>query len=399
MPEDVEMDAPQISTLREEESPEPPAAPKPAPSSSPLSKKRPPPAESEEEDDDEEDEEDQLIDDDEEEEVKSVPPPAPPPVPAASARSTPAKRSAARGRGGGRKRVGRGGADTPSSRPTPIIESWNSNEPSGATVSATTSNVLKKRAPAKSTAAPKATKKRATKTAKAIPANLRDEAGSVREAYPPTAASSPMPHDEHSPEPEIPHILIPPVSHPPGPDDISLEGVPLPVYPLPSKPFPVQPPPKIGTGFAPVIPLDKGGKPVRRWRQANKEVRGIAGGRWFARSWIGDKESEFAAAHATISAQVASHLSVEHAFSSVPPLGSVIIPKLPTLSISAAGSGRATPRVKAIKADAGIATGASSRAGSAGPESTSAQAPSRKRSNLQAVSEAATPVSVSTPIP
>ena len=68
------------------------------------------------------------------------------------------------------------------------------------------------------------------------------------------------------------------------------------MYPLPSKPFPVLPPQKMGSGFAPLIPLDKSGKKVRHWRQANREIRGIAGGRWFARSWAGEKESEFATA-------------------------------------------------------------------------------------------------------
>ena len=88
-----------------------------------------------------------------------------------------------------------------------------------------------------------------------------------------------------------------------GPSDISLEGIALPIYPLPSKPFPVQPPPKIPTGIAPVIPLDKTHKP-RRWRTANREIRGIAGGRWFTRSWVGDKGSELATA--TVNAAAAA---------------------------------------------------------------------------------------------
>jgi hypothetical protein len=33
---------------------------------------------------------------------------------------------------------------------------------------------------------------------------------------------------------------------------------------------------------------------VRHWREANREIRGIAGGRWFAKTWVGDKESQFA---------------------------------------------------------------------------------------------------------
>jgi hypothetical protein len=52
----------------------------------------------------------------------------------------------------------------------------------------------------------------------------------------------------------------------------------------------------MGSGFAPLMPLDKSAKKVRHWRPANREIRGIAGGRWFARSWAGEKESEYATA-------------------------------------------------------------------------------------------------------
>jgi hypothetical protein len=113
-------------------------------------------------------------------------------------------------------------------------------------------------------------------------------------AYTGTAASSPAPHDGNSPEPDLL-----------GPSDVNLDGIALPVYPLPSKPFPVQPPPKIATGLAPLIPLDKSTNKPRRWRTANREIRGIAGGRWFARSWVGDKESELATAAANAAAAAA----------------------------------------------------------------------------------------------
>src|ERR1700685_780547 len=113
-------------------------------------------------------------------------------------------------------------------------------------------------------------------------------------AYTGTAASSPAPHDANSPEPDLL-----------APSDINLDGIALPIYPLPSKPFPVQPPPKIGTGLAPVIPLDKSTNKPRRWRTANREIRGIAGGRWFARSWVGDKESELATAAVNAAAAAA----------------------------------------------------------------------------------------------
>jgi hypothetical protein len=105
--------------------------------------------------------------------------------------------------------------------------------------------------------------------------------------YAGTAASSPVAGhlDLPSPSPSLltdTHITT------------TLEGGPYPLYPLPTKPFPVQPPAKIGTGFAPVIPLDKSPGKVRHWRMACREIKGIAGGRWFARSWVGDKDSEFA---------------------------------------------------------------------------------------------------------
>lgn len=144
-------------------------------------------------------------------------------------------------------------------------------------------------------------------------------------------------------------------------DDAPLEGVPLPVYPLPNKPYPVQPPPKIGTGFAPVIPLDKSKKPVRRWRQANREIRGIAGGRWFIRSWIGEKESEFASAAAQQAAADREGTSAS---------GMVALPKLSAISVSGSGRGRS----KVAKGD----SLAASRAGSSKPETISGH-PLKKR--------------------
>jgi hypothetical protein len=90
--------------------------------------------------------------------------------------------------------------------------------------------------------------------------------------------------------PGPPAIVAPTLSN----QDENLEGVPCPVYPLPSKPFPVLPPVKITTGFAMNLPLDKNTTKVRHWRQAKREIRGIAGGRWFAQSWVGDKESPYA---------------------------------------------------------------------------------------------------------
>lgn len=105
---------------------------------------------------------------------------------------------------------------------------------------------------------------------------------------------------EGSPEPDNATIAqsSPPLTSVPLPDDAAhaLENVAIPQYPLPTKPFPVQAPIKIPTGFAPPMALDKSTKKVRRWRPANREIRGIAGGRWFVKTWVGDKESEYGSA-------------------------------------------------------------------------------------------------------
>ena len=88
----------------------------------------------------------------------------------------------------------------------------------------------------------------------------------------------------------------------PVPDDFSLDAstassiqhVAIPSYPHPTRPFAVQPIPKMPTGQAPIFPLDRSGTRVRRWQTAHREIKGIAGGRWFARSWVGAKISDFA---------------------------------------------------------------------------------------------------------
>ncbi|KAK7058662.1 hypothetical protein VNI00_002298 [Paramarasmius palmivorus] len=81
----------------------------------------------------------------------------------------------------------------------------------------------------------------------------------------------------------------------PTEDEITLENLgPVPVYPAPTKPFPVLPPPKFSSALAPTIPLDKTHAKVRHWRVAKREIRGIAGGRWFTRAWVGEKASQFA---------------------------------------------------------------------------------------------------------
>lgn len=127
----------------------------------------------------------------------------------------------------------------------------------------------------------------------------------------------------------------------PAAEEINLDSAPHPRYPLPSKPFHVQPAPKIGTGWAPVLPLDRSGKKVRHWRPANREIRGIAGGRWFARSWLGDKESELASAQAAAAAAVTAPQPpmlpslFPDSFSASSGPSTVMLPKLPSLSLAA----------------------------------------------------------------
>lgn len=164
---------------------------------------------------------------------------------------------------------------------------------------------------------------------------------------------------------------------PPVVEDMNLDGVPLPSYPLPSRPFSVHPPQKIGTGFAPTIPLDKSGKHVRHWRQANREVRGIAGGRWFVKSWVGDQDSEYSTAAAAVAAAMQAIAPDQ---GNVSGLGPLPIPRLPGVTIPSRG------RPRMPKADL-MGTNPSSRAQSI--ESISATIP-KKRTNSQMQSETPT---------
>jgi hypothetical protein len=176
-----------------------------------------------------------------------------------------------------------------------------------------------------------------------------------------TAASSPAAfHPDGTPEPEN----FGSIASTQSVEDIHLDSIPLPVYPLPSKPFPVQPPPKIGTGFAPIIPLDRSPKKVRHWRVANREIRGIAGGRWFAHAWVGEKESEFASAGGTVPAAAGKAVD------------GVAVPKLSSVSIANASTGKGTSRLK------GVASSSHSRASSTMPDAHATRAPTRMRSML-----------------
>ncbi|KAJ7610905.1 hypothetical protein FB45DRAFT_941982 [Roridomyces roridus] len=187
-----------------------------------------------------------------------------------------------------------------------------------------------------------------------------EETDVISEAgYSVTAASSPVTaHFEgHTPEPPE---TFPPFSNGPLPEEalINLQDVALPQYPLPTKPFSVQPPPKITTGFAPGLPLDRSGTKVRRWRPVNREIRGIAGGRWSVRSWVGEKESAFATALA------AGELKSS----------SVALPKLPSTSTSAPATTKSKARV----------TKAASRTVSAAPSRASSTVPSKMRNIMLA---------------
>lgn len=164
--------------------------------------------------------------------------------------------------------------------------------------------------------------------------------------YAGTAASSPVTasFEQNSPEPEILQPSSPAFpSVPLLEESPNLENVPIPVYPLPTKPFPVQPPQKILTGIAPLIPLDKSHKKARHWREANREIRGIAGGRWLTRTWVGDKESELATHLATKSVEdkSAGVKAPSHPLSAV--ATSKTVSKLKMASKSGSASNSASP--------------------------------------------------------
>ncbi|KAH7907785.1 hypothetical protein BJ138DRAFT_1159222 [Hygrophoropsis aurantiaca] len=307
MDDDVDMDSPHISTLREENTPPPSRQSKfrvklvvneskrksvksSSPSiSAPVRKTIPPPApppqpqastHSEDElDADEDEEEDQLIDDDDDMQTSAS-------VPITSAGATNKRKAPAKKLKPRKSTKG----DAKKAQVTETLEPPENWDAQSTSTVATVDKPLpkKKAAPRKPAAAQRTKTKAPPKGAKTLAIPPVEDAV-MSDAYTGTAPSSPLPHDAGSPEPE--EAELPTV-------DGNLDNNPMPVYPLPSKPFPVQPPPKIGTGFAPMLPLDRNGTKVRRWRTAHREIRGIAGGRWFARTWVGDKDSDLAIAAA-----------------------------------------------------------------------------------------------------
>ncbi|TFK42026.1 hypothetical protein BDQ12DRAFT_696547 [Crucibulum laeve] len=411
MDDDVNMDAPQISTLREEVSPPPQrknatarkikAASKAklkAPEPWPVRNEPRPDAASEEDFDEPEEEEDQLIDDDDDDIPKPTPP-ALPPSDAAKPKPITGKRKSRKSETGAEKekekvkkprksKVSQPLTGAPNLAPT---ISWFSATPSGShkdsgpqidaaghlsqvagepaeSISAPVTVSKRGRkpksvvpvSPHKPATAPKVKQSKPVAKPKAIvpPLIIADDAAILSEGYTGTAPSSPVSqHLDMSPEPEGAAADTGDGSHIPLAE--SLENVPIPIYPLPSKPFPVQPPPKIASGFAPPLPLDRQGKKVRHWRTANREIRGIAGGRWFTRTWVGDKESEYSA---DIAATAAARAAAEEKAAA----SGITLPKLPSIS-APVGTGRG--RGRGSKAASSLAASAApSRSGSTGPD-------------------------------
>ncbi|KAJ7492242.1 hypothetical protein FB451DRAFT_1217565 [Mycena latifolia] len=378
---DVDMDAPQISTLHQEDSPPPPPRrvkllvkdTRVATSQASSSRKR---ALSDDDELDEEDEEDQLIDDDD------VLPPivVPPVVPSSSAADSSSKRKApskrkprksekkiAEEERKSKEKIMQAGA--PSLAPTMTwfeVQATKAHQHVGQMgtldVGHVPLNIVsldpgpskpppKKKAARKPPAVPRVRAKPGPKPKAVLLPVPPEDTDVISEAgYSVTAASSPVTaHFEgNTPEPEAP---FPPYTNGPLVEEppINLQEVPLPHYPLPVKPFSVQPPQKINTGFAPVLPLDRTGAKVRHWRTVNREIRGIAGGRWFTRSWVGEKESALAVAIASGDKQSSS----------------VALPKLPTMSISAPIPSK--PKARATKNSSLTASAAPSRSSSTVP--------------------------------
>ncbi|KAJ6623057.1 hypothetical protein B0H10DRAFT_2010946 [Mycena sp. CBHHK59/15] len=376
---DVDMDAPQISTLLQEESPPPPRRVKllvkdnrGAAGQASSSRKR---ALSDDDEPEEEDEEDQLIDDDDVIPPIVVPPVAPPSATAdsASKRKAPSKRKPrksekklAEEERKSKEKFMQAGA--PSLAPTMSwfeVQATKAHQHVGqmGTLDMSPAPVSldpgpskpppKKKAARKPPAVPRVRAKPGPKAKAVLLPVPPEDTDVISEGYTVTAASSPVTaHFEgNTPEPEP----LPPYTNGPLGEEppINLQEVALPQYPLPLKPFSVQPPQKIITGFAPVLPLDRSGAKVRHWRTVNREIRGIAGGRWVTRSWVGDKESALAHVIASGDKQPSS----------------LALPKLPTMSISAPVPTKSKAR----------ATKNSSLAASAAPSRSSSTVASKMR--------------------
>ena len=98
---------------------------------------------------------------------------------------------------------------------------------------------------------------------------------------------------------------------------------------------------------------------MRHWRTANREIRGIAGGRWFARTWVGEKESEFALAMAVAAKEGDEKpVSAPKGSSSSTGKGSTKAKGSKNASLAASVSGSAAPsRDASVAPDAPLALG------------------------------------------
>ncbi|KAJ7292926.1 hypothetical protein C8J57DRAFT_1444327 [Mycena rebaudengoi] len=375
---DVDMDAPQISTLFQEESPPPPPRRvkllvkdnRTAAGQASSSRKR---SLAEDDELEEEDEQDELIDDDDVVPSTVVPPTAQPAAATepASKRKAPSKRKPrksekkiAEEERKSKEKLMQAGAPR---GPAPTM-SWFEVQDTKAhqhvgqmgtlDVSSAPANIVspdagpskpppKKKVARKPPAVPRVRAKPGPKPKAALLPVAPEDTDLISEGYSVTAASSPVTaHFEgNTPEPPEAYVNGTPTEEPP----INLLEVALPQYPLPVKPFSVQPPPKINSGFAPILPLDRSGAKVRHWRTVSREIRGIAGGRWFVRSWVGEKESALSNALAAGEKQSSS----------------VALPKLPTMSISAPAGTKS--KARATKNSSLAASAAPSRSGSAVP--------------------------------
>ncbi|KAG6911307.1 hypothetical protein DXG01_002146 [Tephrocybe rancida] len=367
--QDLDMDAPEISILKDEESPPPQQKGSTSGRRTKTAHKSawPRPRRKEIHTDDEydevEEEEDQLIDDDEDELMKPVPVNALP-NPTRSGEASKKRTSSKRKPRKSEKRIAEDERKTQEKAMTNVsgrldlapTVTWfevTPSEPPGDVSESVSAPIV----PTKSGTPKKASKKPAPPRTKMVPTKLKtalpllaDDAGGLSEGYTGTAASSPVTVqlDAGSPEPEAEGDQNGSLASIPL-EETNLENVPLPQYPLPTKPFPVQPAPKITTGFAPVLPLDRSGKKVRHWRVARREIRGIAGGRWFSPAWVGDKDSEYAASLPKPGEEKAPGVS---------------LPRLGATSISAPVKGK--NKAKAMSSLA--ASAAPSRSGSSIPD-------------------------------
>ncbi|KAM6498802.1 hypothetical protein JOM56_006750 [Amanita muscaria] len=385
MDEDVDMDAPQISILRDEDSPPPQrkaasrkqkASPKKAAPEFPYLPRPRKDNLSDEEYDEPEEEEDQLIDDDDEKPAQTPVSASGRSAEAGQKRKVPSKRKPRKtDKKADEEKKGKEKQNQQSVPPMTVEPSETEPPPletmgDTITVDPALNNVpqnalpvivepgtgLKPPAPSKKKAAPRkppaAPRQRAKitndneKLKITIPPMLppEDIEAASEGGHTGTAASSPIvTRIELIEPPELEFDLPAPLAPLPLQDETSLDNVPIPIYPLPTKPFSVQPAPKLNTGAAPIIPLDKSGTKVRHWRMANREIRGIAGGRWFARTWVGEKESDFAAAMAAAGKEADEKVPKGSSISAPVGKGSAKTKGSKNVSLAASASGSAAP--------------------------------------------------------